>query len=170
MAIATISVTGKVLLPDGTGSPGGIIVITLSTQGSVEDDVDGTQRVAAVKAVTIASTGAVSFEIVPNDIITPASTVYRADYRLPSGYTWTEFWDIASDTDPLEIGDITQATAVVTGREASFPSAGSLPTPSAAYRGRVYYVTGGTGEADAAYICLKGSDESYTWVLTAIGG
>lgn len=39
----------------------------------------------------------------------------------------------------------------------------SLPTPSALYRGKVLTVAGGAGVADAAWVCLKGTDDEYTW-------
>ncbi|MHA1827078.1 MAG: hypothetical protein ACTSX6_00370 [Candidatus Heimdallarchaeaceae archaeon] len=45
----------------------------------------------------------------------------------------------------------------------------SLPTASSAYRGHMIYVPGGTGISDKLYICLKGSDDTYSWVQLATG-
>lgn len=42
-----------------------------------------------------------------------------------------------------------------------------LPTPSETYRKEIYYVEGGTGEADAFYACKKLSDNTYDWVQIA---
>ena len=39
----------------------------------------------------------------------------------------------------------------------------SLPTPSAAYRGKIWVVPGGTGSADTAYICIKDASDNYVW-------
>lgn len=170
MAVTLVAVSGKVLLPDGTGTPGGTLVITLSKEGSVEDAGTGTQRVAAVKTVTIGSDGSVSFNVVPNDTITPSGTIYRADYKLPSGVSWSEYWDIASSPSSLEIGDIPLAAAAVSGREASIPSVSTLPAAGSTYRGRIMYLTGGAGGEDIAYVCLKTSSDTYDWVPFALGG
>lgn len=40
----------------------------------------------------------------------------------------------------------------------------SLPTASAGYRGKIYTLFGGAGVADHAYMCLKNSSDTYTWV------
>lgn len=40
----------------------------------------------------------------------------------------------------------------------------SLPTASATYRGVALRVQGGTGVADAVYICEKGTSGAYSWV------
>jgi hypothetical protein len=48
-------------------------------------------------------------------------------------------------------------------------SDGSLPTPSASYRGKMIRVEGGEGVADQAFMCMKKTDESYEWVPMATG-
>ena len=45
----------------------------------------------------------------------------------------------------------------------------ALPTAIAELRGCTYIVQGGAGVADAAYICLKGAADTYSWVSIATG-
>jgi len=40
----------------------------------------------------------------------------------------------------------------------------AFPTPSAALRGVPFVLDGGPGVADVIYVCLKGSDDTYSWV------
>lgn len=48
-------------------------------------------------------------------------------------------------------------------------SDGMLPTPSAAYRGKMIRVEGGAGVADSLYMCMKSAADTYSWVLIASG-
>jgi len=48
-------------------------------------------------------------------------------------------------------------------------SDGSLPAPSATYRGRMIRVEGASGVADKLYICMKNTDDSYSWIEVASG-
>ncbi|MNY10874.1 hypothetical protein D3C86_1438740 [compost metagenome] len=43
-------------------------------------------------------------------------------------------------------------------------SLSALPTAAAKYRGKIYRVQGGTGVADALYICQKLANETYNWI------
>lgn len=43
-------------------------------------------------------------------------------------------------------------------------SLSALPTPEVKYRGKIYRVQGGTGTADALYICHKLANDTYEWI------
>ncbi|KSU83423.1 Pectate lyase superfamily protein [Fictibacillus enclensis] len=45
----------------------------------------------------------------------------------------------------------------------------TLPTASAAYRGQMLRVEGGTSVADKIYVCLKSATETYSWVQFSAG-
>jgi hypothetical protein len=47
-------------------------------------------------------------------------------------------------------------------------SDGSLPAPSASYRGKMIRVEGAEGVADRLYMCMKKADDTYGWI--EIGG
>lgn len=108
MAIATVSVTGKVVKPNGSGVDGGQISITLSTNGTVDDA--GTQQViGGTFVVNIGSDGTVSFSIVPNSgtgSITPAGTTYKAVFEAGDGDRWTKTWSVAASPGSQDIGDL----------------------------------------------------------------
>lgn len=42
---------------------------------------------------------------------------------------------------------------------------GGLPAASASYRGQICFVEGSAGNTDAAYMCIKKSDDNYYWQL-----
>ena len=48
-------------------------------------------------------------------------------------------------------------------------SDGTLPTPSADYRGKMIRVEGGAGVADKLYMCMKSAADTYSWVQIASG-
>lgn len=45
----------------------------------------------------------------------------------------------------------------------------ALPTASAAYAGRSFHVSGGSGVADSLVTCLKAADGSYSWTAVSTG-
>ncbi|MEM3629994.1 MAG: hypothetical protein QXY18_01085 [Nitrososphaerota archaeon] len=45
----------------------------------------------------------------------------------------------------------------------------SLPTPSATYRGKLFYLLGGSNESDKLYCCMKDEIGNYSWILVAVG-
>lgn len=107
-AVPTVAITGKVLTPDGSGVRSGTITCRLTTPGSA---LDGTtlQRVASEVTTTLAATtGAVSFSLVPNDAITPTGSRYTCTYRAVANngrsVQWAEQWQLASTPNPLPIG------------------------------------------------------------------
>lgn len=107
MAPVLVTVTGSVLGPDGTGIAGGSIEITLHPPGGSTPDGATEQIVSAVMTVIIASTGAVSFTIVPNSNISPAGSKYRAAFQTPEGFRWTKEWDVdIANGASQDIGDL----------------------------------------------------------------
>ena len=55
------------------------------------------------------------------------------------------------------IDNLTSALSVTIGSD-------TLPTPSELWRGKIYTVYGGAGEADVSYICQKDALDAYNWV------
>lgn len=45
----------------------------------------------------------------------------------------------------------------------------ALPAATSALRGRSFFLQGGAGVADKAYVCVKTATDTYTWVQTATG-
>ncbi|MDH3834761.1 MAG: hypothetical protein OES34_11490 [Nitrosopumilus sp.] len=108
MAIAVKTIDGKIVTPDGVGWAGGTIYFSLSVHGTVDDA--GTEQIVAANGVTvIQSDGSVDFDLIPNDIITPADTVYIVKFFAPDGSRMTQHWRILT-TDPstINIGDVTR--------------------------------------------------------------
>ena len=108
MAIATVTITGKVVRPDGAGVSGGNIAVTLSENGTV-DDAGVEQVIGGTFNVVIATDGSVNFEIVPNSgtgSITPAGTSYTAVFETPGREGFTKIWTIAAAPAGQDIGDL----------------------------------------------------------------
>ncbi len=104
MAVDQAAVTGKVLDPMGNAVPYAKIEVQLSAAGSVDDA--GSSHVTGGKfTVRSDASGDVSFNIVPNDSITPAGTVYTAKYQTPAGSRWQKTWTITG-TSAKDIGDL----------------------------------------------------------------
>ncbi len=168
MAVATVTIDGKVVKPDGVGAGGGSIQVALSEYGTV-DDAGTEQVVAPSKTYVIGADGTVGFEIIPNANINTASgtSFYRVTYRTGDGDLWTEIWQVATTPDPQNIGNVTRIV----------PSTGdpgwlvdSLPTASATWRGVRLILKGAPGTQDLEYVCLKGSDDVYRWIPGLVGG
>lgn len=109
-AVPTVAITGKVLTPDGSGVRSGTITCRLTTPGSA---LDGTtlQRVASEVTTTLAATtGAVSFSLVPNDAITPTGSRYTCTYRAVvnngRAVQWAEQWQLTSYPTSQAIGSL----------------------------------------------------------------
>lgn len=104
MAIALAPVTGTVYSPSGLAAAGGRILVRLSQPGKVVDgSVD--HVVGGQFTVQIGSNGAVSFNIVPNDSITPAGTSYVATYVLNDGTRFEKAWTVTG-AGAKDIGDL----------------------------------------------------------------
>ncbi len=169
MAIPKRQITGSILRPTAVGVRGGTIEITLSAPGSVTDDVSGDKhRVGGSETVEIDEAGAVSFELIPNDVLDPAGTHYRARRTLANGCTRDEFWTIPSGASALSLGDIPQV-------EGSTPApgflqvtaVGALPTPSAQWAGKIAWLSL-DGAADEAHLCMQARDGSWEWCELAM--
>src|SRR3990170_6154369 len=105
MAIPTTRITGKVILPDGTGAKGGTLDIKLSQDGATVKDGTIDHVLNGRKKVSIApADGSVDFYLVPNDAVSPAGTHWVVTFTLPDGTVWTERWQLATAPNPVEIG------------------------------------------------------------------
>ena len=108
-AIETTTITGTVYSPNGGAYPGKV-TCTLSHAGTASDGVNQ-QVVASYYTATIGSDGALSFTLVPNDVITPAGTWYSCEYTVqPVGgrrMTWVKTYSVATSPDPVALGAVT---------------------------------------------------------------
>lgn len=107
-AIETTTITGTVYSPSGGAYPGKV-TCTLSHAGTASDGVNQ-QVVASYYTATIGSDGALSFTLVPNDVITPAGTWYSCEYTVqPVGgrrMTWVKTYSVATSPDPVALGAV----------------------------------------------------------------
>lgn len=107
-AIETTTITGTVYAPDGSVATGGSITCALTPTPGRASDGTNLQVVASRYVATISGTGTVSFALVPNDVISPAGTVYACTYTItgPLRSTFTESWSVTTAPDPVSIGAI----------------------------------------------------------------
>lgn len=174
MSIFQRNIVGTVLKPDGTPVGGGQIEFTLSTgTGTVPDDTTSdVYAVGGPVSIPIGVDGTVDFNLVPNDKITPAGTVWSAKFTLAGHFVYVEQWSVIDSGSPIQIGDVVRSNAgAIVGGQA-FLIVGTftdLPTPSAAIRGTRGYVTNGTLVADVEYVCMKDDLDAYDWVVTSSG-
>ncbi len=174
MSIFTTNIRGTVLKPDGTPYEGGSIEFRLSVgTGTVPDDTTSdVYAVGGTVKASIGPDGTVDFDLVPNDKITPAGSVWVATYLLPGNLRFQEFWSVLEPVDPIQIGDIIRSNigAIVGGQRFLIVGTfGDLPTPTVSLRGTRGYVTGVTLVADKEYVCMKDELDVYNWSL-AVGG
>jgi hypothetical protein len=110
-AVETTTITGKVLIPNGSGNPytAGTVTVTLSTAGTAVDG-GSTVIVSGRTTATIAADGTVSFAVVPNDVISPEGTYYIVKFSptAPTSASWTENWIVVTTPDPITIGAVTR--------------------------------------------------------------
>jgi hypothetical protein len=112
MAILTKNIVGKIVTPDGIGWAGGSLYISLNVNCTV-DDAGTEQVIGGTKVYIIQEDGSVDFNLVPNDIMTPADSVYIVRYFAPDGSRIVEHWRVlAADSSPLDIGDVTRVVSV----------------------------------------------------------
>lgn len=107
-AIETTTITGTVYAPDGSVATGGSITCALTPTPGRASDGANLQVVASRYVATISGSGTVSFTLVPNDVISPAGTVYACTYTItgPLRSTFTESWYVTTSPDPVSIGAI----------------------------------------------------------------
>jgi hypothetical protein len=165
----TVNVTGKVLLPDGTGAPGGTIQLRLSQPGTT-DDAGSEQVVATLQEFTIASDGSVNFNAVPNDAINPAGTFYHVTYTLSTGEVATESWQLASSPATIDIG-LVPRLAVSSGYNIpTRASSGDLTgTFVASDEGAILLDPGAAGVGSEIGGIVKHDDDSYGPVILGAG-
>lgn len=106
MAVETTTIEGDVLDLDATPAEGELR-IRLNQAGRVPDGADS-HVVGGELRVTIGPAGAVSFPLIPNDVITPAGTIYVVEYVLANGRRFREGWSVATAPDPIDIGAVTR--------------------------------------------------------------
>lgn len=169
MAVETTSVVGKVLRADAQGAGGGSITLELTAPGTVLDG--STRHVVGGKMVVQISPvdGAVSFSLVPNDVITPAGTYWRATYRLPSGDGWEELWSVPSSPDPTSVGAIPRTGGPFAGSPRSIVAVSTLPTATELLVDYVFRLTVQDGSnPPGVYLCMKDPDSAtHDWILIA---
>ncbi len=106
--IATVTISGKVVRPNGQGVDGGSITIELSESGTVDDS--GTEQVVGGSFIEkIATNGDVNFTIIPNSgtgSISPPGTTYLAVIEDSDGRRWSKVWSIAASPSSQDIGDL----------------------------------------------------------------
>lgn len=89
----TTTVQDVVFRADGTPA-GGVLLISWPAFTTASN-----QAVAAgTTNVTLGANGALSVNLVPNENVTPASTVYSVTYQLNDGTNKTEFWVVPSSS------------------------------------------------------------------------
>lgn len=174
MSIFQRNILGTILKPDGTPVDGGQIEFTLSTgTGTVPDDTTSDEySVGGPVTIPIGADGTVNFNLVPNDKITPAGTVWIARFQLAGGFVYEEKWSVTDSGSPIQIGDVIRSNigAIVGGQGFLIVSTfADLPAPSSSVRGIRGYVEGGTLVADAEYVCMKDDLDVYNWVLDLAG-
>lgn len=175
MSIKQRNIIGTVLQPSGDPYGDGKIEFQLSVgNGTTPDDATSEVYVVGGKLVVdISDTGTVNFNLVPNDQITPAGTVWIATYKFPGGIAQREFWSVLDGAGTLEIGDVVRTNAGAIAGTAAFLIVSTfslLPSPKASLQGTIGYVQGIAGEMDQEYKCMKGWDDVYRWVPATEGG
>lgn len=178
MAIPQRTINGSVLLPTGAGAPGGTIKATLSSRsGKVADDVSGDGSVIGGELdAVVADDGTVSFNLTPNDEITPAGTYWILEFRLADGSRWKRWVTVPSGAGAIAIGDLPEAipiqTSTVRYLVASYVTDPdeNLPAADAGYRRVVAYVDGPASDEDVVFVCMKTAGDTYDWVVDTVGG
>lgn len=90
----------------------------------------------------------------------------KVDILIAAGYKLVAAHDVQdplaayASVDFVPFGGIVRAPGVLCGS--------ALPAPDVSYRGKTFAVFGGAGVADAAYVCLKQSDDTYAWFETGV--
>jgi hypothetical protein len=118
----TVTITGAVLTPDGDAVSSGRIEFTLRTRAATDPATGALQRLpggAGSVVITLGTGGALpaAAHLVPNDVITPSGTYYRARFicRSPdSGIAieWSEKWQVASSPASVNVGAVPRLDVV----------------------------------------------------------
>jgi hypothetical protein len=154
MSITTVTITGKVLTPDGLAPKRGTVTAKLS-QPARALDATTADWVASEASDTLGADGSVTLSLAPNDALTPSGTVYVVTYSVVTGsgrpVQWTERWSLASSPSTIAIGDVTRVAVAssnvvfVAGPAGSsqWPSydVAAVPAGSAALVGKPFVIT-----------------------------
>lgn len=176
MPVPVVNVLGKIVLPTGIGCPGGLIRVRLSSSGYVESTENETEVLEGLSTISIGRDGSVNFSLVPNALISPGGTFYRAQWTLADGFKFEEAWQLDELPSPLDIGDIRRvdgiAPAIITHTVDVVPDLVVLPAATAEWRFKMICIPGGANAEDRAFICLKGYDAvtTFRWIPWANGG
>jgi len=99
----TVTITGKVLGPNGVAAAGGRIRVRLVDPGGTDNS--GDQHVVAGESVfPIAADGSVSFPLIPSALISPTSS-YEAVHEVGSA-RWVRSWIVPTTPSTQHIGDL----------------------------------------------------------------
>jgi len=118
MAIPSVNITGTVRAPNNTTHKGTITISLIPSSGAatVNDDtttdkykLDGKPIVAKILATgdVKGEDGASTLKLVPNTLISPQTTYYKAVYRVTTSegkFKWQEIWYL--DNKDVQIGEI----------------------------------------------------------------
>jgi len=118
MAPPVKRIQGTIILPSGGGWPGDALYIRPTAAFTVAESASPFERrvLGDREVMPISSAGAVSFDLVPNDLGIPGDTVYIVQYSVRGAVRFTENWIINSaHSSPIEIGDVTRVVAVTAG-------------------------------------------------------
>lgn len=170
MAIPKRTISGTIYRPDGTGIAGGSISIQLSHPGSVMDEATlKDERVAGVAKVAIGADGAVEFDLVPNDEISPTGTFYRVTFRDGDGAEWSDAWEVPSGGAPLAIGAVpTKQGVALSPSFVRLSAVSSLPTAGPEWH-RVMVTIQQAGGPEQGFVCVKNADGSFGWAQAFMG-
>jgi hypothetical protein len=112
MAVPVTQINGKVVTPLGVGATAGRVELSLSQPGTVLDPATGQyQRIGGALTSSIGSDGAVSFSVVPNDIIeadAAGGSYYRIVHEVtaPVRARWEVKARVPSSGSPVNIGSL----------------------------------------------------------------
>jgi len=81
--------------------------------------------------------------------------VIAAGFKLVAAHDVQDSGSVYTTVDIVPEGGVLRAPGALSGS--------ALPDPDATYRGKFFTVFGAGGAADASYVCLKLSDDSYGW-------
>lgn len=118
MAVPTVTIQGKVILPSGDAATSGKIISELNEAGKVNDGSNDHRAGGKIETI-IESDGSVDFTLIPNDQITldgqgsPGGGWHKVTIQIDTPYRheMNEEWELASTPNPIDIGAIPRRTS-----------------------------------------------------------
>src|SRR5512133_3323580 len=112
--VPTVQITGAVVSPDGAPLVSGFITAELSHAGRAMDGATSDWVVGKIQGTITNGAISADFDLVPNDLITPAGTYYKVliSGTTADGRTYhtvssnPEKWSIVSGTASIDIGAV----------------------------------------------------------------